>query len=85
MLNRVKEWIKNKLDKYCPIELVDRAKEFYKWATTQVGVLLIFTDILYSYIPFIHVYISEGVSAILGSVIIILRVTQLKEAPVRRR
>jgi len=85
MFKKIKEWVKKSLDKYCPIELVDGVKKFYTWATTQLGGLLIFTEVAYSYLPMIHTYVSEGVAGTLGTIIILLRVMQLKEAPSNRR
>lgn len=75
----------NKVKQICPIEFVDGVKKFYTWATAQLGGLLIFTEVAYSYLPMIHAYVSEGVAGALGTIIILLRVMQLKEAPRNRR
>lgn len=62
MFRKIKEWVKKELDKYCPIEFVSGVKKFYTWATAQLGGLLIFTEVAYSYLPMIHAYVSEGVA-----------------------
>jgi len=75
----------NKVKQICPIEFVENVKQFWKWASSQLGMLLIFTEVAYSYLPMIHAYISEGAAGFLGSLIIVLRVLRLKEAPSNRR
>lgn len=86
--NKIKEVLNalvNRVKQICPIEFVEDVKKAWQWASIQLAGIMVFADVLYQYIPFIHQYVSEGVGSTIGGLLIVLRVLQLKEAPRNNR